>query len=126
MLTTGNDSKRLRRRLRIRKKVIGTAERPRLCVCKTLKHLHVQVIDDSANDGLGRTVVTVTTNTKENRASGKKTFANVATAKLVGRLIGEKARAAGVETVVFDRSGFPYHGVVKALADAAREAGLKF
>jgi large subunit ribosomal protein L18 len=126
MLMTGKEDKRLRRRLRIRRKVKGTAERPRLCVCKSLRHLNAQVIDDTADNGLGRTLAMVSTNTKENRASGKKSFANIATAKLVGRLIGEKARAAGIETVVFDRSGYPYHGVVKALAEAAREAGLKF
>ena len=111
-----------RRRMRIRKKVSGTAVRPRLCVAKTLKHLYAQVIDDEA----GTTLAAVTTNTKSNKASGRKSFSNVASGAAIGREIAEKAIAAGVDAVVFDRSGFPYHGIVKAVAEAAREAGLKF
>lgn len=122
MLDTKTLDRREKRHLRIRKKVQGTTERPRLCVYKSLKHLYVQIIDDAS----GKSLVSVTTNTKENKASGKKSFANVEAGQQIGRQLAEKARAAGVELVVFDRSGYRYHGVVKAVADAAREAGLKF
>ncbi|MBX7246512.1 MAG: 50S ribosomal protein L18 [Candidatus Sumerlaeaceae bacterium] len=111
-----------RRRMRIRKKVVGTAERPRLCVNKSLRHIYVQVIDDAA----GKTVASYTTNTKAAKAGDKKTFANIASAKVAGAEVAKRAIAAGVTAVVFDRGGYPYHGVVKALAEAAREAGLKF
>lgn len=121
MLLTSKE-RRQKRRYRIRKKIVGTAERPRLSVFKSLKHLYVQVIDD-AN---AVTLAAATTNSKAAKADGKKSFANVNGAKALGREIAEKAKAAGVENVVFDRSGYPYHGVVKAIADAAREAGLKF
>lgn len=121
MLVQKSDARK-KRQLRIRKKIVGSAERPRLCVYKSLKHLYAQVIDDAS----GRTLVAATTNTAENKAGGKRSFANIASAKMLGRQIGEKAQAAGVAQVVFDRSGFQYHGIVKALADAAREAGLKF
>ena len=106
----------------VRKKVVGTAERPRMCVHKTLKHIYVQVVDDAG----GVTLAFVTTNTKGQKAGGKKNFCNLATAKLVGQQIAEKAKAAGVTAVVFDRGGYAYHGIVKAVAEAAREAGLKF
>jgi large subunit ribosomal protein L18 len=111
-----------RRKMRIRKKVVGTAQRPRLTVYKSLKHLYAQVVDDST----GRTVVAVTTNTKAAKADGRKSFANVACAKLLGADVAEKAKSAGVSQVVFDRNGYPFHGIVKAVAEAAREAGLKF
>jgi large subunit ribosomal protein L18 len=122
MLTKQKTETRQRRRLRIRKKVNGTAPRPRLTVFKSLKHLYAQIVDDT----VARTVVAVTTNTKVTKADGKKSFANIASAKVLGAEIAAKAKAAGVEAVVFDRNGYPYHGIVKALADAAREAGLKF
>ncbi len=122
MLETKNLARREKRHLRIRKKVQGTAERPRLSIYKSLKHLYIQLIDDQS----ARCLVSATTNTKSNKASGKKTFSNVDSAKEIGRMIAEKAREAGHELVVFDRSGYRYHGVVKAIADAAREAGLKF
>ncbi|AXA35180.1 MAG: 50S ribosomal protein L18 [Candidatus Hydrogenedentota bacterium] len=122
MLTKDKYEKRLRRRLRIRKKISGTPERPRLCIYKSLRHLYGQLVDDTT----GHTLAFVTTNTKEFKAEGRKTFANIEYAKRLGKKIGEKAVAAGVTKVVFDRSGYPYHGVVKAFADAAREAGLKF
>lgn len=122
MLETKNMQRREKRHLRIRKKVQGTAERPRLSVYKSLKHLYIQLIDDQS----GRCLVSVTTNTKDNKASGKKSFSNVVSAQEIGRRAAEKAREAGHELVVFDRSGYRYHGVVKAVADAAREAGLKF
>lgn len=110
-----------RRHSRVRRKVTGSAERPRLCVHKTLKHLYAQVIDDQA----GVTLCSVTTNTKAVKAEGK-TFCNINFAKLLGSEVAAKAKAKGVETVVFDRGGYRYHGVVKAFGDAAREAGLKF
>lgn len=122
MLTTKNLDRRQKRHLRIRKKIQGTTERPRLTVYKSLKHLYVQLLDDQT----GRSILSATTNTKANKASGKKSFANVAGAQELGKQLAEKAKAAGHDQVVFDRSGYRYHGVVKAVADAAREAGLKF
>jgi large subunit ribosomal protein L18 len=105
---------------RIRKKVIGTAERPRLNVYRSLNHIYAQVIDDLK----GVTVVAASS------AQGKKgervTGGNVAAAKTVGKKIAELAKQKGITKVVFDRGGYIYHGRVKALADAAREAGLKF
>jgi len=121
MLITGNE-KRQKRRWRIRKKVVGTAERPRLAVFKSSRHIYVQLIDDAA----GHTLAAATTNTKANKSGDKKSFCNVAGAQAVGREVAGKAKTAGIENVVFDRGGYPYHGVVKALAEAAREAGLKF
>ncbi len=122
MLDTRTLDRREKRHLRIRKNIRGTAERPRLSIYKSLKHLYVQLIDDAS----GRCILSVTTNTKENKSSGKKSFANVEGGKQIGRLIAEKAKGSGHESVVFDRSGYRYHGIVKAVADAAREAGLKF
>jgi len=119
--TNQRDMGRRRRKLHIRKVVRGSAERPRLCVFRSAGHIYAQVIDDTA----GRTVAAASTLSPELREmeGGR---GNVEAAKKVGRLIAEKAVAAGVETVCFDRNGFLYHGRVKALADAAREAGLKF
>lgn len=122
MLTKEKTQARTKRRMRIRKKVLGSGERPRLCVYRSLKHLYAQIVDDTT----GTTLAAAGTDTKALKADGKKSFANVASAKIVGRDVAEKAKAAGVATVVFDRSGYRYHGVIKALADAAREAGLKF
>lgn len=106
------------RHLRLRQKVRGTAERPRLSVCFTNSHIHVQLIDDIA----GRTVIAVSSAGK----SGVKAKANVAGAKAVGEAAAKKALEKKISQVVFDRGGWRYHGKVKALADAAREAGLKF
>lgn len=104
---------------RIRKKISGTGERPRLCVFRSLKYIYAQILDDEA----GRTILSVSSQNPEIKASsGSKTN----DAKIVGETIGKKAREKGIEQVVFDRGGFKYHGRVKALADAAREAGLKF
>ncbi|HEY3974719.1 MAG TPA: 50S ribosomal protein L18 [Candidatus Sulfotelmatobacter sp.] len=105
---------------RIRKKMQGTADRPRLNVYRSLNHIYVQVIDDLH----GQTLVSASTaeGKKENRTTG----GNVAAAKAVGKTIAERAKAKGVTKVVFDRGGYIYHGRVKALADAAREAGLQF
>lgn len=122
MLTTKNLDRRQKRHLRIRKRVQGSGARPRLSVFKSSKHLYAQLIDDES----ARTLVSVTTNTKSNKESGKKSFANIESGIALGRQIAEKARSAGHELVVFDRSGYRYHGIIKAIADAAREAGLKF
>ena len=105
---------------RIRKKLQGTSDRPRLNVYRSLNHIYVQVIDDLS----GKTLVSASTaeGKKEERRSG----GNVASAKQVGKAIAEWAKAKGVTKVVFDRGGYIYHGRVKALADAAREAGLQF
>jgi large subunit ribosomal protein L18 len=105
---------------RIRKKMQGTAERPRLNVYRSLNHIYVQVIDDLH----GATLVAASS--AEGQKENRKTGGNVAAAKEVGKTIAERARAKGVTQVVFDRGGYIYHGRVKALADAAREAGLKF
>ncbi|HOR27547.1 MAG TPA: 50S ribosomal protein L18 [Candidatus Sumerlaeota bacterium] len=110
-----------RRHLRVRRKVAGSPERPRLCIHKSLKHIYAQVIDDSA----GRTICFVTTNNKANKSEARN-FSNRAWAEKLGALIAERARAQGVEQVVFDRGGYRYHGVVKAFAEAARKSGLKF
>src|SRR5579885_1379886 len=105
---------------RIRKKVAGTEERPRLNVYRSLNHIYVQVIDDLN----GRTLVSAST--AEGKKEERRTGGNVASAKAVGKTIAERAKAKGVTKVVFDRGGYIYHGRVKALADAAREAGLQF
>ena len=109
---------RVRRHRRVRKKVRGTAERPRLAVFRSNNHIYAQVIDDVA----GRTVAAASSADKALEGSG----GNVDAATKVGALVAERAKAAGVERVVFDRGGFRYHGRVAALADAAREGGLEF
>jgi large subunit ribosomal protein L18 len=117
---------RKRVHVRIREKLAGTAERPRLNVYRSLNHIYVQLIDDFA----GKTIVSASTNEKAEakgaKGKGKRTGGNVASAKAIGKLIAERAKQKGVSSVVFDRGGYLYHGRVKALADAAREAGLKF
>ena len=110
---------RQKRHERIRLHLDGTTERPRLAVFRSIKHISAQVIDDSS----GRTLAAASTLEKELRDS-KKT--KTEEAGVVGRLVAERAKSAGVERVVFDRAGFRYHGRVKSLADAAREAGLEF
>jgi len=115
-----NKEKRQRRHMRLRQKIAGTAECPRLSVCFTAKNIYAQIIDDDK----GHTMASATSLEKAFSEAGGKP--NVEGAKLIGKLIGEKAVKAGVTVVVFDRGGFSYHGRVKALADAARETGLKF
>ena len=117
------DRVQIRRRIRyrIRKKVAGTAVRPRLAVFRSDKHIYAQAIDDAS----GRTLVHVSTLDKDLRSQAPR-GGNVAAAKLVGAAIAERLKGKGIDTVVFDRGGFLYHGRVKALAEAAREAGLKF
>ena len=105
---------------RIRKRVSGTAERPRLAVHFSGQHVYAQVIDDDA----GKTLVSASTN--EEKIGGKKAGANRASAEKVGKAIAERLLSKKVDKVIFDRGGFLYHGKVKALADAAREGGLKF
>ena len=109
---------RQRRHYRVRKNVVGTAERPRLAVFRSNKHIVAQVIDDSE----GKTIASASTHEKGWDGSGK----TVEATTKVGALVGERAKGAGVDTVVFDRGGYLYHGRVAALADAAREAGLEF
>jgi large subunit ribosomal protein L18 len=107
---------------RIRKRVAGTPERPRLAVFRSQSHMYAQVIDDLA----GKTLCSASTTEKALATGKSKKGANVEAAKAIGKAIAERAKEKGIEAVVFDRGGFLYHGRVKALADAAREAGLKF
>jgi large subunit ribosomal protein L18 len=109
---------RIRRHRRVRKKVRGTAERPRLAVFRSNKHISAQVIDDRS----GRTLASASTLEAELRSTG----GNIEGATKVGTLLAERAKAAGIDAVVFDRGGNRYHGRIKALADAAREGGLEF
>ena len=110
---------RSRRHSRVRKKVTGTAERPRLVVFRSTRHIEAQVVDDTA----GRTLASASTMESDLRTTdGDKT----AKAQTVGKLVGERAKDAGVTSVVFDRGGYRYHGRVAAVADGAREAGLEF
>jgi large subunit ribosomal protein L18 len=105
----------------VRRKVTGTAERPRLCVYKSLRHLYAQVVDDTA----GKTLVCASTMEKP-LAEGLKSTKGADAATTVGKTVAERALAAGLTQVVFDRAGWPYHGKIQTLAEAAREAGLKF
>jgi large subunit ribosomal protein L18 len=111
---------RKRIHLRIRKKIRGTGARPRLNIFRSLKHIFAQIVDDDK----GITVVSASSLDKEIR--GTKSGGSVAGAKLVGAEIAKRAKVQGIERVVYDRGGYRYHGRVKVLADAAREAGLKF
>ena len=108
------EEKRRRRHLRVRKTISGSAERPRLVVFRSLKHMSVQIVDDVQ----GRTLFTVT----DMGLDGKKSEKSLQ----VGKLVAERAKAAGITRVVFDRAGYQYHGRVKAVADGAREGGLEF
>jgi len=112
---------RLRVHKRIRSRVSGTAERPRLAVFRSVKHIYAQVIDDTA----GHTVVAASSSEKV-AATGKSGGGNLSGAKAIGKLVAERAKDKGIKAVVFDRGGYHYHGRVKALAEAAREAGLEF
>jgi large subunit ribosomal protein L18 len=117
------DRARERRRIhaRIRRKVAGTPQRPRLAIYRTLKHIYAQVVDDRS----GSTLVSASSvdpGLRPQVSAG----GNISAAKVVGKTVAERAKAKGIEAVVFDRGGYLYHGRVKALAEAAREAGLKF
>ena len=145
LIQTSKNVTRRRVHKRIRKKVMGTAERPRLNVYRSLNNIYVQVIDDlqgvtlvSANSAEGKKAASGSEakktgsdkaegkETKEGKKEARVTGGNLASAKAVGKSIAERAKAKGINKVVFDRGGYIYHGRVKALADAAREAGLQF
>ena len=112
---------RKKRKVRIRKRIKGTAERPRMCVFRSSKHIYAQII----NDIDGKVLVSASSLTKEFQEKAKK-GGSTESAKVVGALIADKALAKDLSKVVFDRNGYLYHGRIKALADAAREKGLKF
>ncbi len=113
---------REKRKIRIRKKVVGTTDRPRLTVYRSLKHMYAQLFDDSSGVSLG----TVSTKTKSVLEEVKAAKGKVAAAQLVGKEIAKLAQSKNITEVVFDRNGYLYHGRVKAVADGAREAGLQF
>jgi large subunit ribosomal protein L18 len=115
-----SNTNRVRIHTRIRKKVQGSPARPRLSVYRSLNNVYVQVIDDLSGTTL------VAASTAEGKKGERKTGGNLAAAKDLGKVVAERAQAKGIKQVVFDRGGYIYHGRVKALADAAREAGLKF
>ncbi len=112
---------RFKRKARIRKKIFGTSNKPRLCVFRSKKHIYAQVIDDS----IGNTIIAASSMEKT-EDEGIKFENNIARANFVGKLIAERAIEKGLKSVVFDRNGFLYHGRVKAVSDGAREAGLDF
>jgi large subunit ribosomal protein L18 len=114
------EKKEIRNRIhrRIRRKLAGTAARPRLAIFRSVAHIYAQVIDDAQ----GQTLVSASSVDKTAKTNG----GNVAAAKAIGKLVAERAKEKGIKSVVFDRGGYQYHGRVKALADAAREAGLEF
>lgn len=114
--TAAKAANRMKKKIRIRKTVKGTSERPRLCVFRSGKHIYAQVINDDAM----QTILTVSSLTLETKESGKEL------AKSVGKAVAEASIKKGIKTVVFDRNGFIYHGRVQSLADGAREAGLNF
>jgi len=115
------ETHRERIHVRMRKRIAGTAERPRLCVHRSSRHIRAQVIDDST----GHTIVSASSLDKDVKKT-MKGGGNIAASKVVGKAIADRAKAKGIENVVFDRGGYQYHGRVQALAEAAREAGLKF
>lgn len=114
--TSAKTANRMKKKIRIRKTVKGTSERPRLCVFRSSKHIYAQVINDDAM----KTILTVSSLSLETKETGKEL------AKTVGKAVAEAAIKQGIKTVVFDRNGFIYHGRVQSLADGAREAGLNF
>lgn len=120
MANRSRQQERIKRHVRIRKRVRGTADRPRLCVYKSLRHIYAQIIDDGAG------VTLVTASTLDKALIDKVKGSNRASAEAVGALLAERAADKGVTRVVFDRGGYPYHGVVAALADACRKGGLEF
>ncbi|MBT5875556.1 MAG: 50S ribosomal protein L18 [Candidatus Latescibacteria bacterium] len=113
---------RKQRHLRVRKKINGTTERPRLCVFRSAKHIYAQVVDD----GSGATLVSASTLSPDVKDKLGDEMDKSAQSKVVGQVIGQKARDQGINTLAFDRGGYLYHGRVKALADGARESGLTF
>jgi large subunit ribosomal protein L18 len=117
-----NLTRRQRAKIGIKRKVVGTTERPRLSVYRSLNHIYAQLLDDST----GKTLTNASTLSKEIQADLKKANSNVERSKIVGTLIAKKAQEQKIDNVVFDRSGYRYHGRVKSLAEGAREGGLKF
>ena len=120
LIDRNNERRRIHKR--IRTKVSGSSERPRLCVYRSSRYVYAQIIDDSQ----GKTLAAASTIEKELRGECSKGTGNIEASKLVGKTIAERAKSKGIETVVFDRGGYLYHGRVKAVAEAARESGLKF
>lgn len=112
---------RIRKQRRVRKKITGTADRPRLCVFRSAKHIYAQLIDDVAGCTLAAASTCETKSLPADKFENK-----IAAATQIGKLVGERAIGKGIETVVFDRNGYLYHGRIKAVSDGAREAGLKF
>jgi large subunit ribosomal protein L18 len=117
-MTISKNEKRLKRKVRIRKKISGTTQRPRLCVFRSAKHIYAQIIDDT----IGKTLVAASTLEKDFSKNGDKK----ACANSIGKLVAQRALDQGIKTIVFDRNGYIYHGRVKSLSDGAREAGLEF
>lgn len=111
---------RLKRHRRIRRRIRGTSERPRLCVTKTLRHMYAQIVDDDA----GRTLAQ--TSTLEPELRGAVSGPNTAAAEKLGTILAERASEKGIQAVVFDRGGHPYHGVISSFAEACRKGGLRF
>lgn len=118
MTAKSREESRRKRHKRVRKKIFGTKDRPRMCVSKSLNHLYVQLIDDTK----GETLVAASTLDQELNGAG----CNIQSAKKIGKLVAEKAKKQGIKKVVFDRSGYPYHGIVKQVAEKARVGGLEF
>jgi large subunit ribosomal protein L18 len=123
MARISRNARRIQRHARIRRRMRGTPEQPRLCVFKSLRHIYAQIIDDTPRGG-SRTLVAASTLDPEIR--GQIQSDNIAAARQVGGLLAKRALAQGIKRVVFDRGGYPYHGKVRALAEAAREGGLEF
>jgi len=113
---------RIQKKKRIKKKIFGTAERPRLVVFRSLKHMYAQLVDDQSQ----KTIVTISSLSKDLKEDIEKSKSKIDVAKLVGVAIGKRAKELNYTNVVFDRAGYLYHGRVKALAEGAREGGLKF
>jgi len=122
MINKNKSSARIKIKVRIRKKIFGTMERPRLCVYRSLKHMYAQLIDDST----GVTIVSSSSLSKNISSVSRELKSMNEVSKMVGKEIASKAQSKNISTVVFDRSGYLYHGNVKALAEGAREGGLKF
>ncbi|MCD6384147.1 50S ribosomal protein L18 [Candidatus Sumerlaeota bacterium] len=126
MATLTREEKRKRRHLRVRQKIKGTPERPRVCITKSRRHLYVQVLDDVSSEKGSISLIQLTTNTQEFKKSGRKSFRNIEYAKILGKKTGELLKKKGITKIAFDRSGYIYHGIVKALADSIREQGIEF
>jgi large subunit ribosomal protein L18 len=116
------NNKRLKNKIRIRKKINGTTERPRIAVYKSLKQVYAQLIDDTK----GETILSASSLSKDIAGEIKDAKNKLEKSKIVGKHLAEKAKEKGIETVVFDRSGYRYHGRIQAIAEGAREGGLKF